>query len=195
MELLDIPEHMPRGGSRFWAWVGRWVLRLKGWRLEGQLPNTKKVVLIVAPHTSNWDFVIGMAAKMALRLEANWLGKDSIFVGPANKIFRAWGGIPVERSEAHDMVSQVAEQFNQREVMWLGMSPEGTRGHVEKWKSGFWHIARTAEVPIQTVYLDFSRRVLGIGEIFNADENTAEGIAKIRAYFKSVGSGKCPEGE
>lgn len=195
MLLPAIPENMPRGGSYFWAWMGRLVLRLKGWRIEGDLPNVKKAILVAAPHTSNWDFVMGMAAKMALRLDANWLGKHSIFIGPANAIFRGWGGIPVERSEHHDMVSQVAEQFRQREVMWLGMSPEGTRKHVDKWKSGFWHIAHSANVPIQTIYFDFSRRVLGIGEMFQTHDDAEGGIEAIRAYFKSVGRGKYPEGE
>lgn len=195
MLLPAIPENMPRNNSVFWAWLGRVVLRLKGWQIQGDIPNLKKAVLIVAPHTSNWDFVIGMAAKMALRLEATWLGKDSIFVGPADKIFRSWGGIPVERSSAHDMVAQVADQFRQRDVMWLGMSPEGTRKHVEKWKSGFWHIASAANVPIQTIYLDFSRKVIGIGETFDASGDVEEGIAGIRRYFKQVGYGKYPEGE
>jgi 1-acyl-sn-glycerol-3-phosphate acyltransferase len=195
MLLPAIPESMPRNRSFFWAWLGRVVLRLKGWTIQGQLPKDKKLVLIVAPHTSNWDFVIGMAAKMALRLEANWLGKHSIFVGPADKIFRGWGGIPVERSEHHDMVGQVVEQFNARDTMWLGMSPEGTRKHVDHWKSGFWHIAHAANVPIQTIYFDFSRRILGIGDRFETHDDVKQGIADIRRYFKSVGIGKYREGE
>lgn len=195
MLLPDIPEKMPRNRSVFWAGLGRLLLRLMGWQVEGELPNKDKVILVVAPHTSNWDFVLGMAAKMALRLEANWLGKHSIFIGPANKLFRSWGGIPVERSEKHDMVSQVAEQFNSREVMWLGMSPEGTRKHVDDWKSGFWHIAKAANVPMQTIYLDYSRKTLGIGRLFDAHDDHKQGIADIRAYFKSVGIGKYREGE
>lgn len=195
MQLPLVPENVPHGASRFWAFVGLWILRIKGWKIEGDIPNIKKAVLIVAPHTSNWDFVVGMAAKMAIRLQANWLGKDAIFKGPTGGLFKSWGGIPVERSSAHDMVSQVVGEFKQRDKMWLGLSPEGTRGHVDKWKSGFWHIAKAAAVPIQTIVLDYSSRRLIIGKAFTPGESLPNDMATIRAYFAEVGSGKFPENE
>ena len=195
MLLPVVPENMPYGGSRFWGFIGRWIFRLKGWSIEGEIPNAKKLVLIAAPHTSNWDFVVGMAAIFALRIQATWLGKDAIFKGPTGRIFRSWGGIPVERSSSHDMVSQVVGEFKQREKMWLGLSPEGTRGHVDKWKSGFWHIAKAAEVPIQTIVFDYARRKLVIGKAFNPSDDLPADMKIIRAYFADVGHGKFPEGE
>lgn len=195
MQLPVLPENMPHGASRFWSIIGLWLLRIKGWQIEGELPNYKKAVLIVAPHTSNWDFVIGMAAKMAIRLQANWLGKHTIFKGPANQIFRGWGGIPVERSSAHNMVDQVVEAFNSREKMWLGLSPEGTRGHVDKWKSGFWHIAKAAGAPILAISFDYPRKTLIIGKSFVPGEDLKTDMAAIRSYFAEVGVGKIRSGE
>jgi 1-acyl-sn-glycerol-3-phosphate acyltransferase len=195
MSIPISPENMPRSVSACWVFIGRLVLRILGWQVEGDLPNYKKAILIVAPHTSNWDFVIGMAAKMALGVKANWLGKGAIFVGPAALMFKSWGGIPVARDDAHNLVSNVVSEFQKREKMWLGLSPEGTRTHVEEWKSGFWHIAKAAELPIQTVVFDYSRRMLVIGEVFMPTDDKATDVAAIRAYFAEVGNGKIPSGE
>lgn len=195
MLIPNAPENMPRSHHKFWGFVGRIVLQLLGWKYEGELPNFKKAVVIVAPHTSNWDFVLGMAAKMTVGLKANWLGKDAIFVGPAAILFTSWGGIPVERMDPHDLVAQVASEFDQREKMWLGLSPEGTRKHVDNWKTGFWHIAKTADVPIQTVAFDYTRRTLIIGKAFIPSDDKLADIASIRQYFSEVGHGKFPKDE
>lgn len=195
MLLPDLPENMPTGINRFWAFIGRLVLGFVGWGIQGELPNLKKVVIIVAPHTSNWDFVIGMAAKMVVGVKANWLGKDAIFVGPAAAIFKSWGGIPVERSNAHDMVGHVVNEFRQRDKMWLGLSPEGTRTHVPQWKSGFWHIAKAAEVPIQAVAFDYASRRLVIGKVFTPGDDLQADMDEIRAHFADIGNGKIPENE
>lgn len=190
MLLPEIPASMPRTNGWFWPWVGRSIFRLMGWRIEGELPPHTKLVLIAAPHTSNWDFVVGMAAMMTLRIKATWLGKHSIFVGPANRIFRSWGGIPVERSEHHDMVSDVAAAFKDNDKMWLAIAPEGTRKHIDQWKTGFWHIAKRANVPIQTIYFDFPRRVLGVGKRFIPGDDVNAEVQAIRDYYKTVGVGK-----
>lgn len=195
MQLPTIPETMPQSRAWFWPWVGRSLFRILGWRIEGELPADKKLVLIAAPHTSNWDFVVGMAAMMTLKIKANWLGKHSIFIGPANRIFRSWGGIPVERSEAHNMVTNVASVFSERPKMWLAVAPEGTRKRIDKWHSGFWHIAKAADVPIQTIYFDFSRKVLGVGKRFTPGEDAQADIQSIRDYYKTVGIGKYRDNE
>ena len=195
MFIPEASENMPRSVRPFWRFVGRCVFWLLGWQFEGDLPNLKKAVVIVAPHTSNWDFVIGMAAKMLVGVKANWLGKDAIFVGPAATIFKSWGGIPVERSSAHDLVSNVVTEFNQREKMWLGLSPEGTRTHVDQWKSGFWHIAKDANVPILMVAFDYQKKALVIGKTFIPSDDKAADMIDIRAYFAEVGNGKIPSGE
>lgn len=195
MILPVIPDTMPRNQGWFWPWVGRTIFRCMGWRIEGELPRHQKLVLIAAPHTSNWDFVIGMAAMLALRIKASWLAKHSIFIGPADPVFRGWGGIPVERSEHHDVVSDVVSAFQQSDKMWLAIAPEGTRKHIDHWKSGFWHIAKGADVPIQTIYFDFSRRVLGVGRCFIPGDDVASDVQAIRDYYKTVGVGKYPEHE
>lgn len=176
-----LPADLPRSGGPLIRAFGRAVLRLMRWRIEGTLPNVRKLVVIVAPHTTNWDFIVGLAAKFALGLRARWLGKHTLFRGPAGLVFRALGGIPVDRRAAHDVVSQAVREFEHSERMVLAIAPEGTRKGVERWKTGFWHIARGAAVPILQVVLDRERRILRIGAIVPARGEVEEQVREIRS--------------
>ena len=162
------------------------------WRIEGQFPDLQKFVIIVAPHTSNWDFVVGLLCDLALDMDAAWLGKHTIFVGPFGRWLKSLGGIPVERSASHNVVSQVAAEFARREQMILAIAPEGTRRKVEAWKSGYWHIARAAGVPIVPAGLDFARRAAVIGPPRWTTDSLADDEAELKAFFEGI-TPKYPE--
>ena len=164
----------------------RW-LRAMGWRFEGSMPDLARFVVIVAPHTSNWDFIVGLAAKWALGLDGRWLGKNTLFLPPLGWFMRAIGGVPVNRAARHNMVDGAVREFAERDRFVFVLAPEGTRRRVEQWKSGFWHVARNAGVPICCVALDWGRRVVRLGPTSMASEDDpAAGIARIRSYYSDV---------
>lgn len=131
--------------------------------MEGNVPDTPKLVVVVAPHTSNWDFIVGLFVKFSLALDASYLAKHQLFRKPFGALFRFWGGIPVVRSSTSDMVEQIIEQFRSRRKLFLVITPEGTRRPVPRWRSGFYHIAREAHVPILLVTLDWRRKIIHFG--------------------------------
>ena len=161
-------------------------MRLMGWRIDGNFPDLKRFVIIVGPHTSNWDFIAALYCDLALDLEAGFLAKHSIFVGPFGTWLKSLGGIPVVRSASHNVVSQVAAEFARRETMVLAIAPEGTRRKVHQWKSGYWHIARAAGVPIVPVGLDFGKRAAVIGPPRNTTESIEADEAVFRAFFATI---------
>ncbi len=170
----------------------RWLLRVLGWQLHYEDPGTRRYVLIVAPHTSNWDFPLGLLAAWALDLQANWMGKHTLFKGPLGPLFRAMGGIPVQRDAASDVIEQMAERFAESDHLVLGMAPEGTRSHRPHWKSGFWHIARAAQVPIAMAYLDWGRKEIGIAGTFMPGDDRDADFARIRTFYEGR-VGKVPD--
>jgi 1-acyl-sn-glycerol-3-phosphate acyltransferase len=152
----------------------------------GELPNLGKFVIIVAPHTSNWDFVVGLCCDLALDLDAAFLAKHSIFIGPFGRWLKSLGGIPVVRSASHNVVSEVAAEFARRDRLVLAVAPEGTRRKVESWKSGYWHIARAADVPILPVGLDFKRRAAVIGPLHHPTASLSDDEAVFKAFFAGI---------
>src|SRR2546423_2447303 len=137
---------LPRSGGAASRAFGHAVLALLGWRIRGNVPNRRKLVIIVAPHSSNWDFVVGIAAKLALGLRVLFLGKHTLFRFPLGPLMRALGGMPVDRAHAQDVVRRVAGEFAAREQLVLAVAPRGTRPRVGRWRTGFYHIAREADV-------------------------------------------------
>lgn len=160
-----------------------WLMR---WRLDGEMPNLARFVIIVAPHTSNWDFPVGASAKLALRLDVTFLGKDSLFRFPLGMVMRALGGLPVDRSTSHDLVTGIVGEFQNRERLVLVIAPEGTRRKVERWKTGFYHIALGARVPIVPVGLDWGSRTIRIGAPFTPSGNADHDIARLRQWFAGM---------
>lgn len=163
--------------------VGRVALRLMRWRIAGELPRIPRYVLIVAPHTSNDDFFVGLAAKFALGLKAKWLGKHSIFVGPIGWMLRALGGIPVDRARADGTVEAVLDQLRASTTFVLALSPEGTRKRTEGWKTGFYRIATAGGVPIVPVCFDWSTRTIGLMPPFQPTGDAAGDIRTLRGLF------------
>jgi 1-acyl-sn-glycerol-3-phosphate acyltransferase len=167
--------------------LGWWLLRRAGWRFEGQMPDLPKFVVIVAPHTSNWDFPVGLAGKWALGFDAHFWGKDTLFRPPLGWFMRANGGIPVDRASKHNTVTATIDTMRSSAQFALVLSPEGTRKKVSHWRSGFWHVAKGANVPICCVALDWGRKVIRLGPTTMPEEDDpAEGIARMRSYYDGV---------
>jgi 1-acyl-sn-glycerol-3-phosphate acyltransferase len=190
--VLPLPPNAPRmKGGALSRWLGLTLLRLGGWRMAGEFPDIPKLVLIGAPHSSNWDGIWGLAAKLALGLDIKILGKDSLFKVPVmGFVLRRLGVIPVDRSAAHGVVAQSAAMIRRAARFWYGLAPEGTRKPVERWKTGFWKIAKAAEVPILPAYVHYGDKVIGIGPLFEPGEDMAADIERIRAWYRSVSKGK-----
>lgn len=190
--VLPLPPGAPRvKPNAFTRWLGLAVLRLGGWRMEGAFPDVPKLVLIGAPHSSNWDGVWGFAAKLALGLDIKILGKDSLFRVPLLGALLRWlGVIPVDRSAAHGVVEQSADMIRRADRFWYGLAPEGTRKPVERWKTGFWKIAKAADVPVLPAYFHYGRKVIGIGPPFALGEDMQADIDRIRAWYRGVSKGR-----
>ncbi len=180
-----LPPSAPRvKPNAFTRWIGRSVLRLGGWRVVGPLPDVSKLVLIVAPHSSNWDGIWGFAAKLALGFEAKVLGKAQLFWWPLGPLLRKLGVIPIDRSSPQGTVGQAVDMIRGSERIWYALTPEGTRKRVEKWKSGFWKIAHEAQVPILPAYFHYPEKRIGIGPLFTTSGDMAADIAALREWYR-----------
>ena len=146
--------------------IGRFILKLMGWKIIGELPKDKKYMLIVAPHTSNWDLVIGLCARFALGVRINFLAKKQVFFFPLGIFLKAVGGIPVDRNRKDNKVQQVVDLYSHSENLKLAITPEGTRSPVTRWKEGFYHIAVQASIPIVMVGFDYSTKEIRISPLF-----------------------------
>ncbi|WP_149195201.1 lysophospholipid acyltransferase family protein [Luteimonas sp. LNNU 24178] len=180
-----VPPNVPRvRANAFTRWVGRSVLRLGGWRVAGTIPDCSKLVLIVAPHSSNWDGLWGFAAKLAMGLEIRVLGKRQLFWWPLGPLLRRLGVIPIDRSVSQGTVGQVVEMMVRADHLWFAVTPEGTRKQVKKWKTGFWKIAHAARVPILPAYFHYPNKTIGLGELFHASDDANADIARLREWYQ-----------
>jgi len=176
----------------FLRWFSMFFLGITGWRTEGQLPVVPKFVLVVAPHTSNWDFPYGLFIAFILRAKIYWLGKEALFRMPFKKFFQWLGGIPVDRSKSGNVVTQSIKHFHGNERLILAIAPAGTRKRVKKWKTGFYHIATGANIPVVLGFIDYQRKVGGIGpRIYPTGDFDAD-IKIIRAFYNGI-KGKYPD--
>lgn len=170
--------------------LSRLVLGLMGWRLEGmsadRIAAHPKYVLIAAPHTSNWDFPVTLMVAFVLRLRVYWMAKASVFAGPLGPVARWLGGIAVDRNASSNLVQKTVEAFAARERLAVLVAPEGTRGKVTHWKTGFYHIAHGAGVPIGLAYLDYARKVGGIGRMYTTSGDIEADMVEIRRFYSGV---------
>ena len=173
-------------------WLSLAVLRIAGWRIEGQAPAEAKYVLIAAPHTSNWDFPVTLMVCFALRLRVYWMGKSSLFPPVLGGVMRWLGGIPVNRERSGNLVEGTIDAFHTNERLTVIVPPEGTRGNVTHWKTGFYYIAHGAGVPIALGFLDFKRKVGGVGTMFQPTGDIDQDMQKIQAFYEGI-TGKNPK--
>ena len=183
-QLPHIPPNMPQTRPSIATGICRWLLGLFGWRMVGELPDVAKLVLIAAPHSTNWDVIWGLLFKIALRLDVHFIGKREAFVWPLGPVLRAFGGIPIDRSAAHGVVGEMGREFAAHDRFWLALAPEGTRKKVQKWKTGFWHIAREAGVPILPAYFHYPEKTIGLGPLFHPTDDVAADMARIREFYR-----------
>lgn len=166
-----------------WQRAAKYTLNLFGWNLVADLPPVQKYLLIGAHHTSNWDLPIVLLMMAALGLRLRWVGKDTLFKGPQGILMRWLGGIPVERGARKNFVEQIVDLYNERKDMVITIAPEGTRSAVDHWKTGFYHIASGAQVPVAMGFLDYSRKTCGIGGYFYPTGNMDTDLGILRDFY------------
>lgn len=159
------------------------TLRMLGWRVVGAPPTAKKFVLCAAPHTSNWDFPLMLMVMLKLRMDVHWMGKNDLFRFPCGGLMRWLGGIPIDRSRNSNTVAQMIEIYASAEELAVLIPPEGTRAHVQRWKTGFYHIAYGAGVPIQLGFFDARTRSAGFGPLIYPNGNIDAELPSIQAFF------------
>jgi 1-acyl-sn-glycerol-3-phosphate acyltransferase len=172
--------------------IARGILRLLGWTLVSEAPDLPKYVVIGAPHTSNWDFPIGMLGFIALGIKRNLMIKHTLFRPPLGWFMRALGGIPIDRTQRHNFVDQVVAAFKEADELVVALTPEGTRSYTPYWKTGFYYIALGAGVPIALGFADYATRRAGLGPILYPTGDIEADMAII-AEFYSDKTGKRPE--
>ncbi len=184
------PQSVPF--SRGWRhYVGRFLLWLTGWKVEGQPPSEPRWVSVAAPHTSNWDLFYMMATAFWWEMDINWLGKHTIFKGPQGWFFRKLGGIPVDRRQRGNMVENLAKHIRDSERIILAIPPAGTRSRREYWKSGFYFVAKAAGVPVGLGFLDFARKRSGFGPTLYLTGDLKTDMNHIRGFYSKI-QGKLP---
>lgn len=166
--------------------LSHFLLAIRGWRTQGVLPDTPKYVMIAAPHTSNWDLPIMLMMAFAMRADVFWMGKHTLFRGVFGPFFRWLGGVAVDRSKANNLVDQTIEVFRERERFALVIAPEGTRKLASHWKTGFYHIARGAGVPIALGFIDYRHKIGGVGPIFTPSGDLERDMAVIREFYADI---------
>ncbi len=186
MYIPTLGDAIPQQNSKLLSLIGKLVLRTFGWSSEGELPNLAKFVVVGGPHTSNWDFVFTMAFVLAVGLKVYWMGKHTLFRWPYGGIMRWLGGIPIDRRAAHGTVTQMVEEFNNRDQLIVLIPPEGTRKKVEKWKTGFYFIAQGANVPILLAFLDYERKIVGFGSALTPSGDVTADLEQMQSFYQGI---------
>ncbi len=166
--------------------IGKLLLAILGWRREGAPPDLPQAVFIAAPHTSYWDMPLMLAVSWSLGIRPTWFGKDTVFRFPLGTFMRALGGVPVDRDNRRDRVQFAVTCFERGEPLYLVISPPGTRRKTDHWRSGFYQIARLANVPVCCAFLDFSRKVGGIGPTLDLSGDVKRDMEPIRAFYDPI---------
>lgn len=186
------PEHLRANRGALAQWFGRTLLRVFGWRVDGQIPDLQRILIIGGPHTSNWDFVFAMGAILGLNIRLRWLGKHTIFK-PGVRWFMEWlGGIPINRSQPQSIVENVTKLVERENGIVIGLAPEGTRKKVDKWKTGFLRMAEATDCTIVMIGLDFPAKRVVLGDTFQPTGDYEADLEAIMAHYKRY-HGKHPD--
>jgi 1-acyl-sn-glycerol-3-phosphate acyltransferase len=172
--------------SRVFHYIARLMMRLLGWRVDGRLPNIPKFVLIGAPHTSNWDFLLFLGVIFTLRTNVRFMGKAELFRWPIGFFFRYCGGIPVDRKKSTGLVDQMVQAIRESDRFILTIAPEGTRHHVQEWKRGFYHIAKGTGIPVVLAIVDGRHKTVRVGQVFHPTENMEADMKAIQGFFAGI---------
>lgn len=172
-------------------WLAICILKVSGWKAEGQKPDISRYVIIAAPHTSNWDFLYTVCLAFIFRIKPYIMMKAAWFRWPLGPLFKWLGAIPIDRSKSNNVVAQSISAFNEADELVMIIPPSGTRSKVLYWKTGFYHIANGAGVPIVLGYLDYGRKVGGLGPAFVPTGDIDADMVQIRDFYEDV-EGKYP---
>lgn len=170
----------------WWQRFSRYTLRTAGWELVAQLPPTPKYLIIGAFHTSNWDFPLALLAMSGMGIKPRWIGKDSLFHGLPGRVMKMLGGIPVVRGARRNFVQQIVDLYQRSQSLVITMSPEGTRGKSTHWKTGFYYIARGANIPIALGFVDYVKKQVGVGDYFTPSDDIHKDMEIIRTFYQDV---------
>jgi 1-acyl-sn-glycerol-3-phosphate acyltransferase len=182
--VAELPPNAPRSrGNAFTRWIGRTVLRLGGWKMQGAWPDLPRLMIIVAPHSSAWDAVWGLAAKVAMAVDITFMAKAELFRGPLGWLLRMFGAIAVDRSAPGGVVEAAIAKLRSAENVWFLLAPEGTRKPVKKWKAGFWKIAHGAGVPVFCIGFDYPTRTIQLGQLAELGDDCEADLVRIRQLF------------
>tara|TARA_B100000212_G_scaffold334281_1_gene304756 strand:+ start:509 stop:1114 length:606 start_codon:yes stop_codon:yes gene_type:complete len=181
----QIPERLRGSRSIFLRKIARFGINFSGWAIKGEVPDEERIIIIAAPHTSNWDFVLAMLAIFGLNIKLRWLGKHSIFKPGFRSFFKWLGGIPVYRDNPSTLIENVVEIVKKEKSIVIAMTPEGTRKKIKRWKTGFLRIAEQTHSKILLISIDAPTKSIGIGKIFNPTGDNEKDLAFIQNYYKS----------
>lgn len=190
INLIEVPDKVPQRGNRFTRFCGQLYTALIGWRYTGDFPDLPKFVLVIAPHTSNTDFLVGMAPLFALGLRVSFMAKSSLFWEPFGTYLRWLGAAPIDRKLTGGYVQAAIAQFEERDRFILVITPEGTRTKVGRWKTGFYHIARGAGVPILPVVFDYGRHEFRFEDLLIPTDDLDEDIRKLQSLYNASQANK-----
>ena len=180
----DLGSTIPRRGNPVTTWLARGVMRLCGWRMTGSLPDLPRMVMTAAPHTSNWDFLVGVGAMYAAGFQVSFLGKHTLFRPPLGWVMRWLGGRPVDRASTRGMVAETVAQIQASDRFILALAPEGTRKRVTQWRTGFWRVAKEAGLPIVLGFFDYGTRTVGFGPIIWPNQLDAD-LKTIQDFYRT----------
>ena len=170
-------------------WIATVSLYILGWKSKGRIPDIKKFVIIAAPHSSNWDFVFFLLIIFKFKISVHWMGKHTMFIWPFRRLLKRLGGIPINRTKRGNVVKTMAEAFKKSEQLIITIAPSGTREKVMTWKTGFYHIANQANVPIVCGFIDYAKKNIGVGPVFTPSGHMDSDMASIKAFYSQF-SGK-----
>ncbi len=187
-----VGDALPRRGNRLSKLVATSLMSIFGWQIEADIPNYPKLVLIGAPHTSNVDFLLTLGTLFSLGIRISWMAKHTLFRWPFERLLKWLGGIPINRTVRNSgIVAQTIDAFSRHDKLIVAIMPEGTRSKVKKWKTGFYHIALGAKIPIVLIRFDYARKVIGIGPTIHPTGDQAAEMTFIKSIFASI-KGKNP---
>ena len=181
----QIPERLRGKRSILLRKIARFGINISGWTIKGMVPDEERIVIIAAPHTSNWDFVLAMLAIFGLNIKLRWLGKHSIFKPGFKNFFKWLGGIPVYRDNPSNLIDNVVKIVKREKSIVIAMTPEGTRKKVKRWKTGFLRIAKQTHSKILLISIDAPTKSIEIGKVFNPTGNSEDDLAFIQKYYSS----------
>lgn len=177
---------LPKRGNAVTRWLAQTIMRLFGWRIEGEVPNEPKVILVGAPHTSNWDMFLALFTAMSIGVEMHYVIKHTVVANPVGAFLKWTGAIGVNRGTTKDFVQTMVDVFDEHDKFVLAIMPEGTRSKVPGWRSGFYYIAHNAGAPLCLVLYDYDRKVMGLGPILYTSGDYEADLPRIQAYYEGI---------